>query len=563
MAIRRVSDLPDLTTIYRTDFDTQAASLSNFGKCLLEVSYDHIGSIYQSFSTKASDIFKTLCAALSVDFVTVNGDQTITGKKTFTNSGGIVIRADTTTGHTGTVRGITQLSNDIKICNQDLIPSPKAVHDYISASCLPIDALGDLTSLPDTVEMLKSLIHPDNAYYYVNHQDGSKDRFDDANWGTSPTSAFYTLSAAVKKMNQRRFIENAEAYIRIINDYTPNGAVDPTIYKENDKPWQINIYHPDMIQNRKVHIQGWNSDNNSYSQRVISASMMSSDVNTGWLECKCNVSFECLTFDNNISLGYAKNSGIISSTYPYDLSTNALTSYTIHATDNIGSIRIENCYFKNCFYAIVANIINTYGINRFYSCMIALYCTNPGLGRCSINNSLAITECLYGIRSSSNGVVRLRQSSNISYILIAAVRSAFDVNTGGSLNIVIDKKDILSSNSNVLNNTHCFTITHATSPNKYKYVLQEGDTINNDIIKYAFGNNAIGYSNHGFVAFDYPSLPILSDYLNNRPDTDVVSSNISSQVVIGDNNLGFINNVYNNRTFFPDPDVSLNISQGD
>ena len=90
MAIRRVSDLPELTSIYPYES-------INGENCLIETSYSHEKNRYQSFYANANSIISVGLSACGIevdDIVTRSSEQTISGKKTFTNENGIYIQTN-------------------------------------------------------------------------------------------------------------------------------------------------------------------------------------------------------------------------------------------------------------------------------------------------------------------------------------------------------------------------------------------------------------------------------------------------------------------------------------
>lgn len=90
MAIRRVSDLPELTSIYPYES-------INGENCLIETSYSHEKNRYQSFYANANTIISVGLSACGIevdDIVTRSSEQTISGKKTFTNENGIYIQTN-------------------------------------------------------------------------------------------------------------------------------------------------------------------------------------------------------------------------------------------------------------------------------------------------------------------------------------------------------------------------------------------------------------------------------------------------------------------------------------
>ena len=60
------------------------------------------------------------------------------------------------------ISGITHLSADIRDSKTNLIPSPKAVHDYVTEYAMPLFD-------PSIFEMLCSLVSEKTAYYYVDY----------------------------------------------------------------------------------------------------------------------------------------------------------------------------------------------------------------------------------------------------------------------------------------------------------------------------------------------------------------------------------------------------------
>ena len=268
MAIRRVSDLPDLLTTYRTDFITDSGEdrLSNLGNCLLEVSYNHARNIYQSFSIKTTDLL-SLLLDLDDKYVTVSTDQTIIGAKTFTNDNGLSIDIDnsTYTNYSGAIRGITETSAEIAqtLDNKDIVTSVKSIIDYLSAQYVPLEMLP-----PNILPMLCSLISPKSVTCYVDPFSGN-----DKN-GTGELSApFLTIPRAISRINKVRFIEDANAYIRLLNDYCDNNDA-LNLYDVRGKPKHIQIYHPDMTQQRNIFIEGYKYDKSTGTvapcQRVLS-----------------------------------------------------------------------------------------------------------------------------------------------------------------------------------------------------------------------------------------------------------------------------------------------------
>lgn len=101
--------------------------------------------------------------------VTLDGDQEITGKKTFTNESGIII-------NDGIVKGSTNLSNSISGATESLsvVPTTWAVKTYLSNEYLPltafIDPSGELSDVTNAIDSLKGLLNKHNLVIYV-HKD--------------------------------------------------------------------------------------------------------------------------------------------------------------------------------------------------------------------------------------------------------------------------------------------------------------------------------------------------------------------------------------------------------
>lgn len=529
MAIRRVSDLPELSTTYREDFDT-ADKIENFAKCLFEVSYDHTPNIYQSFYAPAS-MLKAYFGKDDGKFVTIASDQEITGAKTFTSLNGLSINVSDGTygGKSGAIKGITLQSADIAdeddSSTSSLVPSPKAIRDYVSALYLPLTAFGDV---PTVLDMLCSLVSPMSITCYVDPVDGS-----DSNDG-SIDNPFLTISAAISKINKHRFIENTNAYIRLLNDYcvssTEPGSSDKlNIYKAECYPNVIEIYHPDMIQQRNIYIQGWDKDTDVLRQRTLSANATKPEKNNRyWFRCWCNVYFENCTFDNGIpfivtAMDFHLSAGI----------KNDYQFYTIAGTDNVGAITIKDCMFKNCSYALHANVVNTTGINMFLSCDIAIDTVNGGAGRSSLGNTLYCRDCNQFARASINAINRYSNTNVISYLMLAIAKNAFSSNNAGTTIIY----DSIKTN---YDNTHRFWISYINglnnnnSPTYEKVTQPNSSTIDSNVLKYTIGRESgpqMGYDDNGYINFAFKTAWLNANLTKNKISLSTLANNLSASTL--------------------------------
>ena len=79
--------------------------------------------------------------------------------------------------------------------------------------------------------------------------DGSKDR---------PVKS---INQAVALANRRKFIGTAQCYIRLLSDYT--------IGNTSGVPDAVSLYHPDLVQNKYMYLEGWDKDTDSMTRRKI------------------------------------------------------------------------------------------------------------------------------------------------------------------------------------------------------------------------------------------------------------------------------------------------------
>lgn len=139
MALKRISDLQNLQSTY-----TNHSLEEKLNNCLIEVSYANPDTdsgaqkAYQSFYLSVPDmisgIIDQIGLGLSDEFVTLKNDQTITGKKTFTNEGGTVFNrivfqhGDAYTNLCATTDDKTKIENALQ--NTYIVPTTYAVKQY-------------------------------------------------------------------------------------------------------------------------------------------------------------------------------------------------------------------------------------------------------------------------------------------------------------------------------------------------------------------------------------------------------------------------------------------------
>lgn len=157
MAIRRVSDLPELTSIYQN---------ADLDKCLFEVSYKN-DNIYQSFYAKGKTVTDKVVEKIggSIDlnkYVTKDTEQQITGFKSFRNDNGIMVNGTYLSSVNASGDAIENSSREGVIKQ---VPSLKAVKDFVENK-------GYITSeskeWQEPLEMLKSMLNESNLSVYVN-----------------------------------------------------------------------------------------------------------------------------------------------------------------------------------------------------------------------------------------------------------------------------------------------------------------------------------------------------------------------------------------------------------
>lgn len=538
MAIRRVSDLPELATTYPSDFDNEHR-LSNLQKCLVEVSYNHSANMYQSFYTTVKNVLDIA----SDTYVTLAGDQTIVGAKTFTSQSGISV--DSGNGYNGSIRGITMLSSDIdsssSTINNDLMPAPIAIKDYINYVFGPY------------ADMLCSLISEKNGDYYVDYVNG-RDDFNNSQCGVSPEYPFKTLSAAVKKMNMRRFIGNAQATIHLQSDYVPSSDTDPSIYDTSlSGPAQIIIYHPDMVQNRYVTIVG---DGAALTKLSSDASKILESGKT-WIRCQCNVKFRHCQFSNGIA-------PIFDNIYGYsEPKTSAF--YTIGSTNNAGEVDLSSCYFLSCYYAVVANHIRLQGYNRFKLCDRALYTVNGASGRTEIQGIVLVDRCGVFLYASLGSISRYTNSPNISYLMCRVGNTVFSATNGST--ILVDcnnKKDLNSDNDCIVLQKFIEVRPRPALSTDFVYLSTDmTESSMQNFYKDTFGGiSHSGYSENGYLKFSYNTEPSdwLSGYVSNHKcEWSDVSANM---VRLAGSSLGITDpkEIDWAVTGYPDPNSDPDIS---
>ena len=439
-------------------------------------------------------------------YVTISTDQTIFGRKAFTNANGLSIALQDSiySKKAGAVKGITYESADISNAVSALITSPKAVKDYISQTCLPIDALGDLTSLPDIVNALKSLITEEDIICYVDPKTiEDKDTQD----GTFQ-HPFMTLPQAIALINRRRFIGNSQAYIRILNDYCVNTTIHDDddvldIYNENGEPNVIDIYHSDMVQNRFINIIGYSVNNDDkviQATRTLSVDMSNITAdNKYWFYCRCNVRFRYIDFSCGINFVYNQNTKSLSPTL--------YSSFCIEASKNVGSIELANCKIHNCYFGVEANNLVLTDANEFSYCLIPLNSSNPGIGRSAFTGSVYCHHCNIFARVNLNSTAYYSNIAQKRYTLIVVYNSAFMLINGGMLTLNIASDYTHDKN-------HCLWLAHYIGEDTSELITQSNnDNIDLSVLSCMFNRNSLGYGDDGYVSL-IGSGALLSSYLS-------------------------------------------------
>ena len=232
MAIRRVSDLPELTTIYQD---------ADIDDCVFETSYKN-DNIYQSFYVKGQTLTEKISEKIGdiVDldaYVTKATDQEITGFKSFSNASGIRVN--------GTALKQVNVSGaaiNAATSENNNVPTLKAVKDFVEGKGYITE---NDTSWKEPLELLKSMLSESNLTLYVDQQNGN-----DSNGGLSPTTALKTVEKALALANKRKYINNAYFTVYIIGTYkvTANSNGSFTLF---------NLYHPDMTGTRYAFLRGY------------------------------------------------------------------------------------------------------------------------------------------------------------------------------------------------------------------------------------------------------------------------------------------------------------------
>ena len=166
MAIRRVSDLPELTSIYPQED-------INGKKCLIETSYAHgDNNRYQSFYTGLDTAISIGLNSAGFDLnniVMINTDQIITGKKTFTNANGIYIQPNGSS-QPSNIRQVTNNKDDIKRARSDqpyIIPTIYAIQQLYNELKTYVD--NNITNLQTQINNIKNdIINLQNQINAIN-----------------------------------------------------------------------------------------------------------------------------------------------------------------------------------------------------------------------------------------------------------------------------------------------------------------------------------------------------------------------------------------------------------
>ena len=382
MAIRRISDLPELLTHYQD---------ANIDRCLLEVSYndDQYARRYQSFYLKVYDLIEKIKNSEG-GWVTLHSDQTIDSIKTFAN--GFIVTSPVYGSIS--INGIGGNESSIESQFQDHIPTCKAVYQYIEAQRflqLPPDVPSDYYD--KLIQMLVSMLSEQNMVIYVDHVYGWDDN---DNKGESPYSPVKTFQRAIEVANQRRFIKNSSCFIRVINDY----VLEASEYDASDpsKPNRINVYHPDLIQVKRMTIQGWGNvrdgEPDYLKKRTISFNCQNIQTPYEMLfECFCSTSFAWLDLISNAPPGAARQTA---------QANFGKVFYTI-ACSHGNDCYIEQCTFANMNYCIAGSGI---GINNvaFTNCLSPIAASGANAIRTTFRGSISINQC-------SNFIVALNSSN--------------------------------------------------------------------------------------------------------------------------------------------------------
>lgn len=387
MAIRRISDLPELLTHYQD---------ADIDKCLLEVSYNRDANRYQSFYVKVGNLIQHIDESIG-GWVTLTTNQEITGIKTFAN--GFIV----TSSVYGTNVEVKGIGTDMQSITNQLsnhVPTCKAVFDYIKAQRFLVAPEGyDYKAL---IDMLLSMLSDEPLILYVDHVHGND------SFSGSIDEPIKTINEAVRRANKRRFVGTAQCYIRLINDYDVTGTIDSADYDSFDKHTsrRIDLYQPDLVQSKQMLIEGWHNpratDEHSYDGNHIQRTIRFSYVNAtipyeALFYCYCNTSFAYINFEGDAPADAAQ------ATANGDYSKFGLDFYTI-ATQTGGGCYFEKCRFLNLSYGIEGSGI---GVNTaaFSNCLAAIAGSGSNSIRTTFRGSIGVWNCANFIAALNCAIV--------------------------------------------------------------------------------------------------------------------------------------------------------------
>lgn len=572
MALRRISDLQNLASTYN-----DRPMTSKLNDCLIEVSYADPASprAYQSFCLSVSELAKL---SPTDNFVTLDGNQTITGIKTFANGGGVVVNGDNgIIVNNGSIKGSTNLSGDISSAIEPLsvVPTTWAVKTYLSSEYLPLTAFsdnsGDIQDAVDAIDSLKGLLNKHNLVIYV-HKDsplssidniairninstGIKGIFDNRDPEPASQKAVSSIYLAIQAAKKLKFLEDGTIWIWLLSDCALN---EPgKLYKS------LVIEHPDISGSKSIHINGGSLPNYKnqpglksdftlaqpwtaarYYLRKITIDLKDPrTTNDQWNLRIINIGsptrFEFIIFDGNLTDECFTNAWALSSQYQRGIG--AISNGYSHA-----AVDIYNCYFTGHNYGMTGGNYHVYDVG-FDHCYHACACFG---GEINFSNGVNVVSC-YAVGYSSNGSpltirggdypakmqifcgnsvpITMNRAGIVNYLFsntgslntqpigLSAVENG-PISIDNATYISVSQSDIANGQFDIIN-PHIVTmgLGQYTKGQTTPTRYHPSSTSSIDIgnfLKTLGGLSSSGYTNNGHVTYEYINAKYLSCYTN-------------------------------------------------
>ena len=507
MAIRRISDLPNIESIN----PDHSFELSDG---LFEMSYHAGNHVYKSFYIDGETLTAKIQKSLPPvgDFVTRTTPQTIEASKTFLSS----IQIGPTAGSTNikfggdgehTIKSTATLSSEIDIRTKDLAVTPAALVSYIDAQGFMKTGV-DPADFEKLQQLIDSMLHPKTKYCFV--KTGGDDRTgeaqDSSTYDSSKSKPFATIAGAVSELNKYRFLRGSYGHIRLLTDIDL-GA--PTSY---DAITKLVVYHPDLVQNQALYIEGYDENGNP-TQRNITCHIKDATqeaANNTVIQCYCHAILKNINFVGDIGDEWYQFSKENKLCIEDPDITNKPIPTVILNNGGSDTVEVLSCNIRNGYRGLGGPFfsIKNMGLSNMYAI------SDFGAGRrCRFDEGLSANKVVLGIRGSIGSTVYFSMQTP-SIVAISATNQPISLYGGASMTF-----DIYSSTNGMWNGT---TLLPGYKFNMYKLsnsgaTLQTYDTTGSNsgidgYIRKISNMPGKGYGDTGYITFSSPDTNVNAFY---------------------------------------------------